>query len=116
LLLRHEEEHLTAGDPRLLLFALALLVALPWNLPLWWQAHRLRLALEMDCDARVLRGSPAARAYGSLLLHVGARNSGGGLAVASFAAPHSFLERRLRMITRDPSRPAWPALLLALPI
>lgn len=116
LLLRHEEEHLRAGDPRLLLFALALLVLFPWNLPLWWQAHRLRLALEIDCDARVLRASRAARAYGSLLLHVGARNSGGGFAVASFSASHSFLERRLRMITRDLSRPAWPALLVALPV
>src|SRR5262249_58279568 len=28
--------------------------ALPWNVALWWQRSRLRLAVEMDCDARVL--------------------------------------------------------------
>ena len=29
-------------------------VLMPWNLPLWWQWRRLRFAIEVDCDARVL--------------------------------------------------------------
>src|SRR5678810_1316860 len=54
IVLRHEEEHRSARDPYLL-FGAALAVALmPWSLALWFQAKRLRLAIELDCDARVL--------------------------------------------------------------
>jgi beta-lactamase regulating signal transducer with metallopeptidase domain len=53
--LAHEQSHLDARDPQLFTFALALLVFMPWNLPLWWQLRRLRYAIEIDCDARVLR-------------------------------------------------------------
>jgi len=68
LALRHEEEHRTARDPWLLLTTALVLALLPWNLPLWWIARRLRLAIEMDCDARVLAHYPDARRYGRLLL------------------------------------------------
>lgn len=68
LALRHEEEHRTARDPWLLLTAAIVLAVLPWNVPLWWIARRLRLAIEMDCDARVLAHYPDARRYGRLLL------------------------------------------------
>jgi TonB-dependent SusC/RagA subfamily outer membrane receptor len=83
LLLRHEEEHRRARDP-LLLGGASLLVALaPWNPLLWWQLGRLRDALEVDCDARVLgrirrgpvdrRATLPARPYAELLLRVGSR-------------------------------------------
>ena len=52
----HEQSHLEARDPQLFTLALALLVFMPWNLPLWWQLRRLRYAIEIDCDARVLKG------------------------------------------------------------
>ena len=52
----HEQSHLDARDPQLFTLALALLVFMPWNLPLWWQLRRLRYAIEIDCDARVLEG------------------------------------------------------------
>ena len=45
LMLAHEEEHLHAKDPLLLLVASCLTILLPWNLPLWWQLRRLRLEL-----------------------------------------------------------------------
>jgi len=48
----HEQSHLDARDPQLFTLALALLVCMPWNLPLWWQLRRLRYAIEVDCDAR----------------------------------------------------------------
>ncbi|UUZ52386.1 hypothetical protein LP419_22985 [Massilia sp. H-1] len=45
---------MAARDPQLLGLALLVLVAMPWNLPMWWQLRRLRHAIEVDCDARVL--------------------------------------------------------------
>src|SRR5438552_2569232 len=54
LMLAHEDEHVRARDPWLLAAAAALVLLAPWNLMLWWQLRRLRLAVEMDCDARVL--------------------------------------------------------------
>jgi hypothetical protein len=44
LMLRHEGEHCNAGDTRVAGLSLLFLTLLPWNLPLWWQVHRLRLA------------------------------------------------------------------------
>jgi TonB family protein len=103
LILLHEEEHLRAGDHRLLLTALVGLAVMPWNLPLWWQLRRLRLALEVDCDRRVLGRGVDTRAYGELLLEVGRRTAAPGLLKAAFAEPRSFLEERLRnMIEKTP--------------
>lgn len=98
LMLLHESEHVRAGDPRLLWLGLAMVAAMPWNPFAWWTLRRLRLAIEMDCDARVLRSEPDARGYGALLLEVGRRHSGAGLLAAALAEPQSFLERRLRRL------------------
>jgi TonB family protein len=98
LMLLHEGEHARAGDARLMVYGLAILSIAPWNLPLWWHFRRLREAIELDCDARVLRRVPDARRYGALLLEVGRRRSSPVLGVA-LAEPASFLERRIRMIT-----------------
>lgn len=73
LIVRHEQEHLHARDPRLLMFSLMWLVLMPWHLPLWWAWRRLRLAIELDCDARVLRGLNGPRVYAQLLLYIGQR-------------------------------------------
>jgi len=70
-----EQSHLVAGDPRLLTGALCLLVFMPWNLPLWWQLRRLRRAIEVDCDARVLNAGHDVNRYGETLLEVGQRHS-----------------------------------------
>lgn len=78
LLLEHEREHVAAGDHRLVLLAAVAVVLMPWNLALWWQIIRLRLAVEVDCDRRVLaRRRDAVQAYGTLLLEVGQLVSGG---------------------------------------
>lgn len=97
----HEAEHRDAHDTWLL-FAAALVAALvPWNVALWWQMRRLRAAVELDCDARVLgRGVPK-RAYGALLLELGSARSQSPLPVLAFAKPRSLLERRLKMIVRN---------------
>jgi hypothetical protein len=104
LMLAHEEEHLRAGDPRLLLAGLVVAVTMPWNPAVWWQLRRLRLAVEVDCDRRVLRGRGDVRAYGTLLLEIGRRASSGPLAVAAFSEPISFLERRIRTMTTPRAR------------
>jgi TonB family protein len=104
MILLHEEEHLRAGDHRLLLCALAALTIMPWNLPLWWQFRRLRLALELDCDGRVLSQGVSPRAYGQLLLEVGRRSASPSFLPAAFSEPRSFLEERVRnMIAKVPT-------------
>ncbi|HET7462897.1 MAG TPA: M56 family metallopeptidase, partial [Longimicrobium sp.] len=105
LVLEHEREHVRAGDPRLLACALLLAVLTPWNPAVWWQLRRLRLAVEADCDARVLRRRGDVRAYGAVLLEVGRRASRSRLAAAAaFAEPVSTLERRIRIMTAPRAR------------
>lgn len=73
LVLRHEREHLMAGDPPLLLGGLFFVVLLPWQLPMWWAWQRLRLAVEIDCDRRLLRSGRDTKRYAQLLLLMGQR-------------------------------------------
>lgn len=100
----HEQAHLSAADPQLLTLALLALVAMPWNLPLWWQWRRLRLAVEVDCDARVLAAGHDLRRYGAALIDVGARQSGFAGSVAAMAASRSSLEHRIGLMVRLPAR------------
>lgn len=106
LMLRHEEEHRRSGDAQLLAGTLLLLVAFPWNLPLWWQASRLRLAVEVDCDHRVLRTTPELSRYARLLLEIARRSasfSAPGVRALALARPVPFLERRISMMTSRPT-------------
>lgn len=100
--LAHEQSHLDARDPQLLTFGLTLLVCMPWNLPLWWQLHRLRYAIEVDCDARVLLGGIDPMHYGETLISVGERHSAYVGAVAAMSEPKSFLEERIRIMLSKP--------------
>ncbi len=98
LILAHEEEHIRAGDARLRFLMTLPLFVFPWNPALWLQRHRLNLAVELDCDRRVIRRMPGHRhAYGNLLLRVGAgRNGLHRLALVSLSEGRSQLERRIR--------------------
>jgi beta-lactamase regulating signal transducer with metallopeptidase domain len=104
LILQHEEQHVTARDPLLLQVAMLIAVAAPWNLPLWWQLRRLRRAIEMDCDARVLRRGVEPAAYGEVLLAVTRRISTQPRGMVAMGAPVSSLELRIRNLAPDPSR------------
>lgn len=95
LVLTHEREHLERGDPRLLGATIAAAVCMPWNLVLWYQLARLRSAMELDCDARVLRAHPDARTYGSLLLAVAQRADRFGLLAPGLMESRSLLTRRI---------------------
>jgi hypothetical protein len=100
MMLRHEEEHLRAGDPRLVLLGALAIVALPWNLAVWFAVHRMRLAVEVDCDRRVLeRGTLDRRGYAELLLAVGARRSAAVYGVG-FSLGRPLLEERIERMTR----------------
>jgi beta-lactamase regulating signal transducer with metallopeptidase domain len=105
LMLLHEREHLRARDHWLIVMGLLLLVLCPFNPILWWQFTRLKLAIEMDCDARVLSGRRDVRAYAALLLDVGVRMRAGHLVFAAFAAPPHAIERRIRMMLDTKQRP-----------
>lgn len=104
LILAHEEEHVRAGDTWLLGVALALLGTAAWNPLTWWQMRRLRLAIEMDCDRRVLGREGDLRSYGESLLTVAARAGRPSLALAGFTEDPRSLERRIRAMTARVSR------------
>lgn len=101
LVVAHERAHQAAADPLLLWLGLAVCVAVPWCAPLWWQLRRLRLAIEVDCDRRVLAGGASLARYGSLLLEVGRRSGGRPFALVGLFEPRSFLERRIRVMTAN---------------
>jgi hypothetical protein len=114
LILLHEREHAESGDHRLLVLGFALFAAAPWNPVFWWMLLRLRLAVEVDCDRRVLRRSGDVRTYGSMLLGIAGR-SRSPLASAALVEPASFLQRRiLAMTTRRPRLAALRSALLAI--
>jgi hypothetical protein len=115
LVLAHEREHLAARDPWLL-FGAALLVALLPGLPaLWWMRTRLRLAVEIDCDGRVLaRRRDHVAAYGDLLLSLASRHTLMSPASLGLSLHPSTLERRIVAMTARPNRRRLP--LLVVPI
>ena len=93
--LRHEFEHKRAYDTQLLFLASLPVVVTPWNVALWWLLRRLALAVEIDCDNRVLTGRRDASNYGELLLKVAASETPARMQPA-FLGGRGMLERRLR--------------------
>ena len=112
LIFLHEREHQRAGDQRLFALGVIGTLAMPWNPIMWWQLRRLRLAIEFDCDHRVIAGGVSAREYAEALLEVGSRVSHPPLAAAAFAERPSAVERRLRRMTRPLSRLRGPRALV----
>src|SRR3984893_273224 len=104
MVIAHEQAHLAGHDPQVLTVALFLLVLMPWNLPLWWQLHRLRCAIEVDCDARVLERGLDSRQYREMLIDVSQRPSVYVGAVAAISESRSFLEARITVMVKDPAR------------
>ena len=100
----HENSHIDAHDPIVLTIALCLIAFMPWNLPLWWQLRRLRCAVEVDCDARVLEAGHKFSIYGETLIAVGERQSRYIGSVAGMSESGSFLERRLKLMLRKPAK------------
>jgi beta-lactamase regulating signal transducer with metallopeptidase domain len=104
--LAHEHEHVRANDIRVLGGALLVAVLLPWNLPIWWQLRRLRFAMEVDCDARVLRAGQSPSSYSAVLLNVATYLVPSRVAAAGLSESGSSLEKRIRII-HTPVRRRW---------
>lgn len=100
LLLAHEQCRLAARDPQWLALAHALMILMPWNLPLWWQLHRLRFAIEVDCDARMLAQGHALREYAIVLRRHGQYYSGLTGAAPLVLSDPLALRRRRRIMAR----------------
>jgi TonB-dependent SusC/RagA subfamily outer membrane receptor len=84
-----------------LLLATACVTAclLPWNAALWWLLARSRLAVELDCDARLLRRGVAPLSYGELLLEIAGRSPARLLGAPALTDSRLHLERRLLAMT-----------------
>lgn len=115
LLLLHERSHVAVRDPMLLAWATALVIALPWHLPLRWAFQRLQRTIEHDCDRRVLTEPRIVRRYADLLLHVAERGltppawpqralglSGTTASMTSLISIEPELEARLRSLVPQP--------------
>ena len=96
--LRHEEEHRRTYDAQLLFVASLTLLLMPWNLAMWWQLRRLCLAVEMDCDNRVVNRLGDAPAYGALLLKVAEASSRGPRLQPALLGGMGSLEHRLTLL------------------
>jgi beta-lactamase regulating signal transducer with metallopeptidase domain len=94
-ILQHEREHLAARDHLLLTGAWFVVIALPWHPAVWFLLERLRLAIELDCDARLLRGGVPARRYGALLIDIAAQTGRTRIGALALADGPSHLERRI---------------------
>jgi len=112
LVVAHERSHIAARDPLLLLGACGAIALMPWNPIAWFALARLRLAIELDCDGRVLGTGASPRQYGQLLIelssHVPQFMQGGiartplALTSPAFSYHASHLERRLITMTSRP--------------
>ncbi len=103
LVLRHEREHCRARDPAMVWLSVATTTMLPWNLPLWWMARRLRIAMEIDCDARTLRGSGDRTQYARLLVLI-AQHHASARFVPLLSNSSSHLRRRISAMYHSPVR------------
>lgn len=98
MVLRHELEHIRAGDHFVLLTGVVLAVLMPWNLGLWWQLRRLRVGMEVDCDARVAPTPRDRPRYAELLLRARNQRRVHRLALALVPAPSALGERLLALL------------------
>jgi beta-lactamase regulating signal transducer with metallopeptidase domain len=105
MILDHEREHRNARDPILMAAAAIVRAIFPWNPALWIQDRRLRLAIETDCDSRVLSRVRDATAYGSVLLAVSERRiTGSAIPTLALTEPTSMLSRRIAIMTAPAPR------------
>ena len=73
------------------------LVLAPWNVALWWQLRRLGLAIEVDCDHRVVAALGDAPTYGELLFKIAEARSRGPRMQPGFLG-EGMLEQRLKLL------------------
>ena len=104
-IVRHEEEHARARDHLTLLCGGLVAAAFPWSPAIWWMCRRLRAAVELDCDARVLASGIGVANYGEVLLEAGSRSRRWWGFAPAMGHPESLLERRLKTMSEKQERP-----------
>ena len=102
--IRHELEHARAGDHLALLHGGLVAAAFPWSPAIWWMYRRLRAAVELDCDQRVLASGIGVADYGDVLLGAGSRSRGRWGFAPAMGQPRSLLERRLKTMSEKRRR------------
>ena len=112
LLMAHEMEHVHRRDTAVLFGGAVSAALMPWNPVVWWMVGRLRLAVEQDCDARVLAAHPGVRRYADLLLTAASRHAlASRLLAAHFGEHTSDLLRRIEAMTNKDKLP-WRKLVM----
>lgn len=109
---RHEREHARAGDHLALLCAGIVVALMPWNPALWWMFLRLRTAVEIDCDRRVLASGIHPSEYGDLLIDIGAGRPARHPFALAMAGSGRLLERRLKAMRDHKKKARWSVLAL----
>lgn len=109
---RHEREHARARDHLALLYSALVVAAMPWNPVVWWMWLRLRTAVEIDCDRRVLASGIPVAEYGDLLLDIGAGRPAQPFFATTLVGSKSMLERRLKAMRNQGIKARKFALLL----
>jgi TonB family protein len=112
LVLRHELEHIRAGDPVLIVFARLARILTPWNPVVWALTSRLLRAVELDCDRRVLAATSDVGLYGRTLLDVARLRGAPFLAATAFAESETSFRQRILALT-TPARPVSRAAITA---
>lgn len=109
LIVMHEMEHRAARDPLLLAAMWGLVSLFPWHPGAWYCLARTRLAIEIDCDARVVGQGASLRTYAQLLVNQAKARLTAPmhlwLGATSLLEPSSHLERRLRAMIIPDSAP-----------
>ena len=103
-IIRHEEEHARARDHLALLYGGLAAAVFPWSPAIWWMCRRLRAAVEMDCDERVLASGIGVADYGAVLLNAGTRSRGWWGFAPAMGQPGSLLERRLKTMSEKQTK------------
>jgi len=96
----HEFAHVHARDSALLALSMLPILLAPWNPLLWWHARRLRMAIEVDCDRRVLSHGIDMKRYAEVLMQFGLRRGNLLGAIASMSEAPSTLERRITLMAQ----------------
>lgn len=108
LVVLHEQEHARSADPAGILIGFLLVALVPWNLPFYFMLQRLRLAIELDCDGRVLAVTSGRQMYANLLIGVSERTLGSNASLAALLESSSALAKRIDAITKSSTpRPQW---------
>jgi bla regulator protein blaR1 len=111
----HECAHIHARDSALLALSMLPILLAPWNPLFWWHARRLRMAIEVDCDRRVLSHGIDMKRYAEVLMQFGLRRGSLLGAMASMSESPSTLERRIRLMAQ-PTVARWALSSIALAV